>query len=187
MYMYILFGGEFSFFYLTFVIEQSLAKMCEILACDLSLSLSPSTAGEDFNSFDVRTTLQPGLSSWHFNLDIINDGVAEPTKHFGISLSLLTIIPNARLSNAQLNVTIIDDNNSKKGRERERERDGHNRLTDREKDRERWIDSIINVLAVFVCGQELVALVVILSCHHKKNTFRSSNVLYSYTHTRYRS
>ena len=128
MYMYILFGGEFSFFYLTFVIEQLLAKMCEILACDLSLS--PSTAGEDFNSFDVRTTLQPGLSSWHFNLNIINDGVAEPTKHFGISLSLLTIIPNARLSNAQLNVTIIDDDNSKKGREREREREREMDTTD---------------------------------------------------------
>ena len=101
------------------------------------------TAGEDFNSFHLHTTLQPGLSSWHFNLDILNNRVrgAEPTKHFGISLNLLTIIPNARLSNAQLNVTIIDDD-SKKGRERERER-----------------ESIIIVLAVLVCGQELGALV----------------------------
>ena len=101
----------------------------------LSLSLPPSTVGEDFNSFDVRTTLQPGLSSWSFNLDIINNRVSEPTKHFGISLSLLTIIPNARISNAQLNVTIIDDDCKGKreggregGRERQRERDAQTAL-----------------------------------------------------------
>lgn len=152
------FGGDFLFFFsirLYKCLRQLLARMCRNFSM---FSLPPSTVGEDFNSFDVRTTLQPGLSSWHFNLDIINNRVSEPTKHFGISLSLLTVIPNARLSNAQLNVTIIDDDckgeregeaEMERGRERERQRGER----ERERDGQTALFlSILLLLLFFFCS-----------------------------------